>query len=84
MNNRILKPDYQDLADDFELAYIDIGCTCFNNPPCSYCTDAGNPINLEYDDDAWEPEIYNMQLELELQRPIKSINIDITEADYND
>lgn len=57
MVDRILKPEYQELADDFEMESRDRGCTCFISPPCSYCTHEGNPANLEGDDDAWiDPE----------------------------
>lgn len=51
-----LKPEYQDLADEFEDLYGDRGCTCFINPPCGYCTHEGNPIALEEDPDAWMQE----------------------------
>lgn len=39
------------------------GCTCFLNcAPCSSCTDEGNPISLEENDEAWEldEEVENM------------------------
>lgn len=29
-------------------------CSCHLNPPCGYCTDAGNPLNQEEDDTCWE------------------------------
>lgn len=51
---RQLKPDWQVEADDFELSYLDRGCTCFLSPPCSYCVHPGNPLNLEENEEAWE------------------------------
>lgn len=52
--SRTLKPEYQDVADDFELHYADRCCTCHMNAPCSWCTHEGNPHNLMENDDAWE------------------------------
>lgn len=54
---RVLKPEWQDLADEFQ-SYEDIhgGCSCFINPPCSWCTHEGNPLNLEEAEEAWEDE----------------------------
>lgn len=31
----------------------DYGCSCHLSPPCSYCTEEGNPASLEEDDCAW-------------------------------
>lgn len=54
---RHLKPEYQQLADDFELVdTVYGGCCCHINPPCSWCTHEGNPLNLEEDDEAWEDD----------------------------
>ena len=30
------------------------GCSCHINPPCGSCTDPGNPLNQEDDEDCWE------------------------------
>lgn len=49
---RRLKPEYQDLLDAFNKA--DSQCSCHQHPPCGHCTDEGNPLNLEEDDEAWE------------------------------
>ncbi len=52
-----LKPEYQDVADEFEAIYGFSGCcSCHLHPPCGYCTHEGNPLNLAEDDDAWEDE----------------------------
>lgn len=50
----VLKPEYQDLYEEWETMAMDGGCTCFINPPCSYCTHDGNPMGLNDNDDAWE------------------------------
>lgn len=49
----------QEVYDEF-LSQDYTGCTChLGNPPCSYCTDPGNPIAVEETDEYWEkdPEI---------------------------
>ena len=48
-----LMPWAQELAHQFRRDFGNRGCTCFINPPCSHCTHEGNPLNLEYTDDAW-------------------------------
>ncbi|SHG22648.1 hypothetical protein SAMN02745753_03492 [Marinomonas polaris DSM 16579] len=49
-----LKPEYQDLADEFDIDYKDRGCHCHINPPCGYCVHPGHPENLEETPEAWE------------------------------
>jgi len=52
---RRLKDWAQELYDDFQdQNRFSGGCSCHINPPCGYCTDPGNPANLEEDDTAWE------------------------------
>ena len=53
----VLKPEYQDVADDFFFTARNNGCSCHISPPCWYCTHEGNPANLEENDDAWESEL---------------------------
>lgn len=53
----VLKPEYQKLADEFDMYYTFRGCTCFISAPCSFCTHEGNPLNLAEDEDAWESEL---------------------------
>ena len=55
--NQVLKPEYQELYDEFMLGWDDRGCTCFQRPPCGYCTHEGNPSNLDELDEAWHDEI---------------------------
>jgi len=50
----VLKEKYQELSDEFESHYEDMGCSCHINPPCGYCTHPGNPICLESEGDVWE------------------------------
>lgn len=57
MKGYVLKPEYQEIADEFWHHYSDRGCTCFISPPCSYCIHEGNPSNLEENEDAWESEL---------------------------
>lgn len=54
MRVRVLKKEYEEVADEFFFTYYGRGCTCFLSPPCSYCTHEGNPANLEECDEAWE------------------------------
>lgn len=54
---RVLKPEYQELADDYEDYSSRYGCSCHINPPCSACTHEGHPIALEENPDAWENPI---------------------------
>jgi len=51
---RILKPEFQELSDEFESVMEGRGCSCHLNSPCSFCTHEGNPLNLEETDEAWE------------------------------
>lgn len=51
--SRMLTEEYQAKADSFDEYYRERGCTCFQSAPCSYCTDPGNPENLENNEDAW-------------------------------
>ena len=53
----VLKPEWQEVADDFFFSMRDRGCSCFISPPCNYCTHEGNPANLDETDDAWESEL---------------------------
>lgn len=53
---RRLKPEWQDIADDFEDEYANRGCQCFISPPCSHCLHEGNPLNLEETEEAWEED----------------------------
>ena len=51
-----LTEEAQKDADAFESGYglFNAGCTCMNgNPPCGFCTDPGNPDNLNENDEAW-------------------------------
>lgn len=58
MNKKVLKSEYQDLEDEFYIHFSDTGCTCrTSNPPCSWCTHEGNPLNLQYDDNAWDIDV---------------------------
>jgi len=55
----ILNKQGQEVYEDF-LSHDYQGCTCpTGHPPCSYCTDPGNPISIEENDEFWEkdPEI---------------------------
>ena len=47
-----LKPEYQELYDQF-IEYEHYGCYCHSCPPCGWCTDAGNPQNLNETDESW-------------------------------
>lgn len=49
---RRLTEEAQDDRDDFDS--LDWGCSCFINPPCTYCTHPGNPLNQENDESCWE------------------------------
>ena len=51
---RVLKEEYQVLADEFDDYTDTYGCACHINAPCSYCTHEGNPNNLENTEEAWE------------------------------
>lgn len=47
------------LLPEFDKAYKafvdkDYCCSCHSFPPCGYCTDEGNPMNLLEDDSVWE------------------------------
>ena len=55
---QVLKPEYQERADLFELNYGDHGCTChLGFPPCVYCTHEDNPLNFEGISEAWEDRL---------------------------
>ena len=54
---RSLKPEYFSLLEDFRAKHDGRCCSCHIHPPCSWCTDPGNPLNLIEDDDAWENEL---------------------------
>lgn len=50
-----LTEDARENYNDFVLGgYDDSGCTCFNSPPCGWCTHPGNPRNLIEDEHAWK------------------------------
>jgi hypothetical protein len=48
----------KEARDDWE-AFDDVdgGCSCHIAPPCSFCTDPGNPNNLVEDEESWEPTL---------------------------
>jgi hypothetical protein len=49
---KVLTPQAeQDLA---EFLSRDSCCSCHLNPPCSHCTDPGNPDNQAEDPTCWE------------------------------
>jgi len=50
---KLLKPEYQQVADDFNRHYSDRGCSCHISPPCGFCTHEGNPLNLHECEDVW-------------------------------
>lgn len=51
------------LTNEAEAAYHEFlmgpdqqGCICFlGHPPCGWCTDEGNPLNINECDDCWIP-----------------------------
>lgn len=51
-----LTQEGQDLADEFAVHFDGHGCSCFANPPCSYCTHPGNPLCIEESLDLWKDE----------------------------
>ncbi len=59
IKERELKPEYQDLEDEFESLYGDGSCSCSScsMPPCGYCESSGchdgSPEALDDNDDAW-------------------------------
>jgi len=63
-----LKPEWQEVADDFQANYDARGCTCFINAPCSWCTHPGNPSNLECTDGAWEPDVVELEKAQNIER----------------
>jgi len=48
-----LKRQYREMYLLWMSAYNGGNCSCHINPPCSCCTDEGNPNNLMENDDAW-------------------------------
>jgi hypothetical protein len=46
-----------ELLDEFNLQFSDSGCSCFQCPPCSWCTHPGNPHNLIEDDSLMKTEM---------------------------
>lgn len=51
-----LNAEGQEVYEEF-LSKDYTGCTCHTgHPPCSYCTDPGNPIAIEETDDYWEED----------------------------
>lgn len=52
-----LKPEYEKLYVRF--LRRDLCCSCHLHPPCSHCTDEGNPSNLFETDEAWEHPLKN-------------------------
>ncbi len=54
---KVLSPEAQELREDFEGYELERGttCTCWNHPPCSWCTHPGNPMNQEDDYEYIEP-----------------------------
>lgn len=50
-----LTDEAQDDRDAFESMRDELGgCRCHLNPPCSYCTHPGNPVNQEEDPSCWK------------------------------
>lgn len=49
----ILTPEAQADREYFESVFQYSGCLCFAFAPCLFCTDPGNPVNQEENDDCW-------------------------------
>lgn len=47
---KTLTDEAKELLNNFRDYYGDDNCACHINPPCSACTDPGNPLNLAEDD----------------------------------
>lgn len=57
MKGYVLKPEAQERVDLFLLDWGNRGCTCFRNPPCSWCTHEDNPLNVAEEEGVWEHEL---------------------------
>ena len=53
---RILTEEAEDRIANFERQWGHSGCTCFISPPCGWCTDPDNPLNVHEEDEAWVEE----------------------------
>lgn len=54
--SRRLTAEAEERIADFESRYRNYGCSCCICPPCGYCTDPDNPMNVHEEDEAWEKE----------------------------
>ena len=48
-----LTPEAEADRRRFEVSYRDVGCTCFQSPPCNHCIHPGNPANQAEDESCW-------------------------------
>jgi len=48
---RVLTEEAENDRNEFES--LNSCCSCHINPPCGWCTHAGNPLNQEEDDSCW-------------------------------
>lgn len=53
----VLKPEYQEMYDEWDDMYDGGNCSCHINPPCGCCTHEGNPLGLSEIPEAWENEL---------------------------
>lgn len=66
-----LTEDGEFLYELFRREVEDYGCTCFQSPPCGFCTHEGHPLALEEDDSMWEkdePEGVNWEAHKQFMR----------------
>lgn len=61
----LLKPEYEALYAEWA---ADSDCSCHLSPPCDWCIHEGHPLNLENNDEAWEPEIQPLHTMLDQWR----------------
>lgn len=51
---KVLTKEAKKDREDFYNKFGDSGeCSCHINPPCSFCTHPGNPVNQEEDPECW-------------------------------